>query len=158
MIEVSIRHCPRCQQDRPESDFAKSKAKPSGFNVVCKPCARAYSLQHRSNPRGRAKAMWETSRKRAAEKGWDFSLTAEWIEARLRAGRCEATGIELELQAQPGDAIHFRPWTPSLDRTDCAKGYTPDNVKVVCWMYNQAKGVSTHAAVLKMAEALCHVQ
>lgn len=100
--------------------------------------------------------MFKTSRNRASEKGWAFNLTPEWIEKKLQAGKCEATGIPLELSAQPGGMIHFRPWTPSLDRTDCSGGYTQDNVKLVCWMYNQAKGVSTHSDVMKMVGALAH--
>lgn len=156
-IEVSIQHCPKCDRDKHPEEFARSKAKTSGRNVICKECSRAYSKWHRSQPKGRAKSMWETSRKRATEKGWEFTLTPEWIEERLIAGRCQATGIPLELVAAEGDTIHFRPWTPSLDRTDGTGGYTPDNVQVVCWMYNQAKGVSNHAAVVRMAEHLINV-
>lgn len=99
--------------------------------------------------------MYTRAKHRAEVKGWEFNLTPEWIEPKLVAGVCEATGIPLELSGEKFKGYgHFRPWTPSLDRIDPTKGYTTDNVKVVCWMYNQAKGVSTHEAVVRMAHAL----
>lgn len=99
--------------------------------------------------------MWVTAKKRAEDKGWDFNLTPEWIQPKLEAGRCEATGIELELSGGEFKGYgHFRPWTPSLDRIDPTRGYTTDNVQVVCWMYNQAKGVSAHSDVIRFAAAV----
>lgn len=99
--------------------------------------------------------MWASSRNRAEDKGWAFDLTPEWIQPKLEAGVCEATGLPLELSGGDFKGYgHFRPWTPSMDRIDPTKGYTTDNVMVVCWMYNQAKGVGGHADVVRMANAI----
>ena len=97
--------------------------------------------------------MWVTAKNRAAAKGWAFDLTPEWLQPKLEQGLCEATGIPLELSGGEHKGYgHFRPWTPSLDRIDPTKGYTTDNVQVVCWIYNQAKGVGTHNDVVRLAE------
>lgn len=64
--------------------------------------------------------------------------------------RCGVTGLELSLDA-PGTKFHRNPWAPSLDRIDPHEGYTADNVRVVCWMYNAAKGTATDEEV----RALC---
>lgn len=150
--EVSVKSCSTCKQQKPRLAFHKNHTKADGYNHLCRDCMKIVSKRWRDAPPGRAKALWTSARNRAEKKGHTFDLTPEWIEEKLLAGKCEATGIPLELA---GETLkHFRPWTPSLDRTDCHGGYTKDNVRVVCWMYNQAKGVSSHADVIKMAKAL----
>jgi hypothetical protein len=150
--EVSVKTCSTCKTTKPFSGFHKNHTKADGYNHLCRDCMKAVSQAWRDKPKGRAKSLWTSSKKRADERGWEFDLTPEWIEAKLLAGVCEATGLPLELTGET--TKHFRPWTPSLDRTDCTRGYTKDNVKVVCWMYNQAKGVSSHNDVIRLAKAL----
>lgn len=153
--EVSAKRCPKCGEEKHLSELHANHTKRDGHNTICKLCMKQVARDWRNTPPGRSKQMWTTSKKRAEERGWEFNLTPEWIQERLEAGVCEATGIPLEMSAEEFKGYgHFRPWTPSLDRDDPTKGYTTDNVKVVCWMYNQAKGVSTHEAVLRMARAL----
>ena len=88
------------------------------------------------------------AKKRAFLQGIKFDITAEWVEKRIRIGKCEVSGIDFVLV----EGRH--PFAPSLDRTDPNKGYTEDNVKVVVWCYNAAKGVATHEDVVTLAEAL----
>lgn len=149
------KRCPRCGVTKHLFDFHKSKAKRDGYNVLCKLCSKQAALDWRNQPKGRARQMVTTAMKRAYEKGWDFDLTPEWVQPKLEVGLCEVTKLPLELSGGEYKGYgHFRPWTPSLDRIDPTKGYTTDNVQVVCWIYNQAKGVGTHADVLRLASSL----
>nr|WEM05543.1 endonuclease [Ralstonia phage BOESR1] len=91
--------------------------------------------------------MWNAARQRAKVKGLEFSITQDWVEERLQAGRCEVTGI-------PFDFTFNRIWSPSLDRVDNALGYTPENTRMVVFIYNSAKNTGTDADVLQMATAL----
>ena len=75
----------------------------------------------------------------------------DWIVAKITSGVCEITGIEFDLSKPNGRA---RPFSPSLDRLHSEKGYTKDNVRVVCWIYNAAKGSWTHDDVVKLAKAV----
>lgn len=45
-------------------------------------------------------------------------------------------------------------WSPSIDRIDSSKGYTPENCQMVVWIYNRCKNNSTDENVLLMAAAL----
>lgn len=63
------------------------------------------------------------------------------------AGKCEVTGLPFEWSIGS-------PWAPSLDRIDSARGYTHENTQLVCWIYNQAKNIYTHADLLRLASAL----
>lgn len=147
--------CPRCGVTKSIFDFHRSKAKKDGHNVLCKVCSKQAALEWRNNPKGRARSLWASARKRSEDKSLAFDLTPEWIQPKLEAGVCEVTGLPLELSGEEFKGYgHFRPWTPSLDRIDPTKGYTTDNVQVVCWIYNQAKGVGTHADVIRLAQAI----
>lgn len=69
---------------------------------------------------------------------------------------CSKTGIKLEWNRYK-QGFHS-PWAPSLDRIENSKGYELENVQLVCWLYNQAKGQFTDEDVLILAEALCFLQ
>ena len=46
------------------------------------------------------------------------------------------------------------PWTPSIDQIIPGKGYTKDNVQLVCMMYNFAKHTWTNEDVMKFVQAI----
>lgn len=75
-------------------------------------------------------------RKRCKSRGLDFALTAAWVLSRLERQhyRCAVSGVEFSAR-RPRDS-HKRPWMPSLDRIDCTRGYTKDNVRIVCVAVN----------------------
>lgn len=100
----------------------------------------------------RAKQMWKGAEVRCRQCGFQFSLTPEFIEERLRTGCCEVTGL-------PFDFVRIRgPFSPSLDRVCAGGGYTPDNVQVVVWCYNAAKGTWDKADVVRMAKSLLKME
>lgn len=105
-----------------------------------------------TDPDRRAARMLTWIRARAARTSRDFDLTHEWIAARLASGLCEVTDVPLELAKPPESRFH--PWAPSVDRMDSKKGYTQDNCRVVCWIYNMAKSEWTDDVVLTFAKAL----
>ncbi len=61
---------------------------------------------------------------------------------------CSMTGIPLRWD-EPGS-----PWLPSLDRLDNGKGYTRDNVRLVCWAYNSMRGLWPDEVILEVACSL----
>lgn len=77
-------------------------------------------------------------RNNAKRRGLECSLTLEDIERMITPMTCSATGLVL-LWEHLGESRN-NPWAPSIDRIDCSKGYVPDNVRVVCWAFNQARG------------------
>lgn len=86
---------------------------------------------------------------RSRQKGLEKTIGLRWLLPRLEAGYCEVTGLAFE---RP-DGVRG-PFSPSLDRHDPLRGYTPENCRVVVYMYNAAKNSFTDADVMRMAEAL----
>lgn len=88
----------------------------------------------------------------AKERSLHFDLPSSWAEKRLARGVCEATGLALST-SYSGPA-HRNPLVPSLDRIDCARGYEPDNVRLVCGWFNYARQDWPDEIVRKVARAL----
>lgn len=100
-------------------------------------------------PRGRAYRLLNKAQTRAKAAGLEYTLTTAWVLARLDAG-CEVTGLPFEL----GRDGTTKPFAASIDRRDNTKGYTEDNCRLVCLIFNYAKCTWSDADVRTMAAAL----
>jgi len=94
---------------------------------------REQRLLRYKTPSGRAKFIYANAKNRAKKIGMEFDLDRNDIISRMEKGICEATGVQLKF-----DEVRTF-YTPSLDRINSSKGYTIDNVQVVCWGWNQLK-------------------
>lgn len=85
----------------------------------------------------RTKKFFDVYRKNVAS-----DVTREYIQSLFeQATKCECCGKVLHLTYQPRDGRRFRtnPDAPSIDRVDNRKGYTRDNIAVICWECNFRK-------------------
>ena len=110
----------------------------------------ARNRKSRRTPRGVVTRLFNSAKGRAKKKGREFTLTWDWVKAKVDAGACERTGItfdnsETEWRRNPRSA--------SLHRVDSRRGYTEDNVVMVVWQYNMAVGPYDEAYLEKMIEA-----
>ena len=75
------------------------------------------------------------------------TIPLEELETLAAPMICSVTGIALNTKKRS-------PWKLSFDRIDCAKGYVPGNVRVVCWAYNRARYTWPDEIMLEMARAI----
>jgi hypothetical protein len=83
---------------------------------------------------GRALHLLKHAKYRSIGKVSPVTITKQWIIDRLVIGTCEVTGIVFKQENGVAG-----PYTASLDRIDNAKGYTPENTRLVIWAFNRAK-------------------
>lgn len=95
-----------------------------------------------------------SARKNSGRRGIEYLLTEADIAAMWQRckGRCEVSGIEFDL-AHEGPNLR-RPYAPSVDRLDSAKGYTPENTRVVCVAVNLAMNAWGEAVLLRITSAM----
>lgn len=82
--------------------------------------------------------LYRGARKGAEKRGYNFDLTRTQFDEIVRQaqGCCTMTGIPFVFEKHPTAAR--RPFAPSIDRIDSTKGYTIDNVRLVCLLVNFA--------------------
>jgi hypothetical protein len=91
--------------------------------------------------------LWQSAKKRAKAKGWKFSLSESEISV---PDRCPVLGIPLVVgrRGVSGDS-------PSLDRIDNTKGYTPDNIQVIS---NRANSIKRDATFEEIEALYLHMK
>lgn len=145
-----IKKCSRCGEMKPTSEFYKNGS------YWCRTCCSEYQRilrQNRYKPSGRnkaiknlgeeAKKLYERARdavkdaKRRSDKAKlpTFDIDAAFILGLYRdqLGKCAISGIQMCTQKKS-------PWLLSIDKIDHNGCYTRDNVQLVCWAVNRAKG------------------
>jgi len=129
-----FKRCSKCGEEQALTFFNKSKDNVGELTTWCKACVkkagRAYYL---ANPR---KQLLRSAKQNANARGIECTLTLDDIPAIPK--NCPVLGIELSVPL-----VGRSDTSPSLDRIDNSKGYTPDNVVVVSWRVNRLKGSAT---------------
>jgi len=91
---------------------------------------------------------------RAKKKQLPFELDVDWVYKQLLTKKCSKTGIELSLSNNGNSYATRKPTTPSIDKIEPLKGYTKENVQIVCWWYNLSKSVFTDEEVFQLCKAV----
>jgi hypothetical protein len=101
--------------------------------------------QHRAvrlTAKGRAQGIYNSANARARVKGFPCTITRKFVQDAIEKGFCPRTGIPFDLT--PTNGLKQRnPFSPSIDKIDPSKGYTPENTQIVVWCYNTGKGEAT---------------
>jgi hypothetical protein len=160
--------CKFCASWKTKDFFSKHPLGKDGLQTKCKQCYLDYeqepSVKARRNERfqkrrrnsikTRAVTMRSGAAKSARGKNLEVTITSEWIAEKLKNGVCEATGIpfvlnpeEHEHTIQTKNKRLMNPFSPSVERKDCSKGYTPDNCIITVLIYNYAKNGFSETAV-----------
>lgn len=138
--------CKHCQKVQPEDNFTLRSKGASGWidsegrkrYVYCKSC-----------PGRTVRRLLEGARKRAKDKGLECTLTMADIKV---PERCPVLGIVLKRGVKLGQRRGPIDESPSLDRIDNSKGYTPENTVVVSWLANRLKNAATVGQLRAIAD------
>ena len=98
---------------------------------------RVYRDSYLKTLKGYSGKLFSNAKRRAELKKMEFNLTSNWVLEKLTPLTCDVTGLNLEIKMSKFYRIN--PLQPTLDRIDNTKGYTTDNVRVVCWWWNVMK-------------------
>lgn len=87
--------------------------------------------------RGKLYDLLEAARGRAKCKNLPIDIDLEYLIDlhEQQNGKCKLTKIEFTFNTRQ-DGQHFNPFNPSIDKIDSKKGYTKDNIRLVCVIVN----------------------
>ena len=124
------------KKDVSEAGQAQARRYPKGIRK----CTRCNKLEHCNRAQSNCyRCNMYTSMCSNAKSRVDVDPTVMprdvWEKLLADATHCAATGFKFR-QPEPNALLR-----PSPDKIDNTKGYTPDNVKIVTWWYNRAKGI-----------------
>jgi hypothetical protein len=125
-----------------------------------KECERLYNLnQIHNRSRKDFKHILMQSLNRVSSKSLKKSkpcdLTLEFLEQKLKDQNYKCCKTEMAFEISQGKGINNRsPWSLSIDQKEPNKGYTQDNIQLVCLMYNLCKGVWSDNEVKQFVKAV----
>lgn len=130
---MDVKRCPSCGLEKPVCEWPNNRASKTGLHSCCKNC---HYQKQAAKPL--AYKMFHRSKSRALAKGLEHTITIEDIKI---PDKCPLLGIELK--DNTGNGKGNCKDSPSLDRLDSSKGYTPDNVWVISNRANEIKSNAT---------------
>lgn len=89
--------------------------------------------------------MHQRAKQRCKKSGLEFSIAVDDI---VIPDRCPVLGIALNMNSGKSGAFKN---SPSLDRIDNTKGYTPDNIQVISQLANAMKGAASDEELIAFA-------
>lgn len=141
MIVTAVKQCNGCQQVKSLSAFGSHATGKDGRRNTCAMCIRQrmqiYSRARYATTIGRASQMVNSAKCRANRDGLSFNICVDQVHILVLLGRCQKSDIPFDLSAPVKGFTN--PFAPSLDRIDANLGYEPDNIQVVCNMFNMGK-------------------
>lgn len=168
--------CNRCELEREQFNFSKTKNTKSGFHTICNFCRKEqksihYRLNH-SSIREKQKIereSWSTEKKeelKLKNKMWHRDTIAKRLFIRAK-DRARKTGLECNITEE--DIIipevcpllgvpfvwgtrHDKWYTYSLDRIDNSLGYIKGNIQVITYLANTMKSKATKEELLTFSK------
>ena len=92
--------------------------------------------------------LWRQARDRAKRKGMEFTISPQDVHDAI-VEKCPVLGIDLKLSGK-----QYWDTSPSIDRLDSSKGYTPSNIWVISAKANRIKSDATLVELKMLVAAL----
>lgn len=117
---------------------------------------RLAGIKFRATAKGKRNILLRHAKNRSIKKNLPFDLDKNWIDIKLKNGKCELSNIDFQFTSD--NDLHFNPFSPSIDRVDPKKGYTKDNCRVVLVCVNFGLGQWGMSTYLQVARAVIDTQ
>lgn len=162
--------CPNCKEEKElESDFYYVKTR-NHYYPYCKKCKRKQEIERRkdytekhglsrySELRGKTlqgflSAICSSLKSKAKRRGLACEIELKDLLTlhKKQKGKCALTGWEMTQVVGKG----FVDKNISVDRIDSSKGYTLDNIQLVCRGANVFKGLLSQQDFLHLCKEVC---
>lgn len=136
--------CSVCKVHKGYAGFGKKSIFKDGLEHKCLVCANKYRMDcYYKNP---ISSMIVRARSRAKDKNLEFTISSSDI---IIPNICPILNTEIRIGRE-----YSRDDSPSIDRIDNSKGYTPDNIQVISYRANRLKSDATFRETCLLYEYL----
>jgi hypothetical protein len=150
-IKTKTKKCSICKVFKEWEKFAKVKRCRHSLSSECKECRNVIRRNKEKTPIQKINELLNGCKKRSLRKDIPFDLDIVW--AMQRFTNCEVTNIPFDISPSKNKS-RTNPFAPTIDRINPDGGYTKENCRIVCWIYNLSKSNWGDKEVKIMAEAL----
>lgn len=141
------KYCPgeNCHCEKPVEQFNAEKSALDGLQTYCKDCRHEINKKWASTFDGYFKKLFHdikhNAKKRAKKLKIEITLNDIKDLYNKQKGLCVFTGKKMTRLAyqKKGDQHIINNWNISVNRIDSTKGYTKDNIQLVCAIINRMK-------------------
>ena len=132
--------CSKCKQNKSIEEFPPNNQKKNGVDSWCRVCRNSYRVDIRSTLDGYLNQMgkWRKNSKykRKIDESYNLTFDEKKNLWETQKGLCALTGIPMTHISGKGNVMS----NASIDRINSSKGYEINNVQLVMWCVNRAKG------------------
>lgn len=160
-MEEKLYLCSHCKKYKPAKDFSKATRNKHRdmLNCTCKICYKlAYNENRKKIEESKAlesilKVRLHDALVRSKKKNLFIDITVVDLQKlwNKQNGKCALTGFPMTLIWGNGKKNIYN---LSIDRIDSFKGYTKDNIQLVCAAANMMKGFMESDELMKFCEAI----
>jgi len=133
---IDMKVCTKCKEEKELSEFGKEKENKDGLKGSCKSCIAIYQTSHHRTKEGKLKRVYSNQLKSSKERGHNppTYTKQQFIDRFINDKKY------LLLHSKWVASDYDKMLSPSFDRLDDYKGYSFDNIQIITWQENDAKG------------------
>lgn len=155
--------CYKCHQYKPESEFDINQERwfRNNRDYRCKECKEQQRQKRILAGRGKQDInrmlleRYLSARDRARKKNLEFNITLDFLKYlwNKQLGKCALSNVNMTSSFFVGRTST----NVSIDRIDSSKGYTMDNIQLVCMACNQMKNDLTEKELYEFCKNIVNV-
>lgn len=143
--ESGTKFCSKCDKKLNVSMFYSDKCQSDGLQSLCITHQKIKINKSNSNYLCAITKIFNDAKQNAKKRGINFQITKEDIEELFKKqnGKCAITEVQLTYsymtERQEGDSHIINKTNMSIDRINNSKGYTKNNIHLICAVVNRIK-------------------
>ncbi len=140
-----MKECKKCKRTLPLNNFTASIRQYDNLAPRCRNCEAKRSLEYRHSPRGFISQIYSGQKRRNLSRwnkpiGYSKKQLSNWLESQVEWSVMFSNWAKNDYKQEEA---------PSIDRVDCLKPYSLDNIQLMTWSDNKAKGHQERSSTIR---------
>jgi len=137
--------CMDCKEELNVSEFYRDKSNSTGLQTYCKKCSVQHTKKWASTLDGYSKKLFSDIMHNCAKRSKKLDILINVSDIKdlynKQGGICALSGLKMTFDTymEKGNQHIINKYNMSVDRIDSNKGYTKDNIQLVCAIINRMK-------------------